>query len=149
MIAIACDHGAVDMKNEIKAMLDEMGESYIDFGTDTTASVDYPEYAYKAAQAVVSGECDFGILMCGTGIGMSLAANKVKGIRCALCGDTYSAKMCRAHNNANMMAMGARVIGTELAKCIVKEFLSTPFEGGRHARRVDMIMAIESGRAPK
>lgn len=145
MIAIACDHGAVELKKEIKAYLDSLGFSYKDFGTDTEASVDYPVYAEKAARAVVSGECECGIVMCGTGIGMSLAANKVKGIRCAVCGDCYSARMSRAHNNANMLSMGARVIGSELAKLIVHEFLTTPFEGGRHERRVSMITALENG----
>lgn len=145
MIAIACDHGAVELKKEIKAYLDSLGFSYKDFGTDTEASVDYPVYAEKAARAVMSGECECGIVMCGTGIGMSLAANKVKGIRCAVCGDCYSARMSRAHNNANMLSMGARVIGSELAKLIVHEFLTTPFEGGRHERRVSMITALENG----
>ncbi len=145
MIAIACDHGAVELKKEIKAYLESLGFSCKDFGTDTEMSVDYPVYAEKAARAVVSGECECGIVMCGTGIGMSLAANKVKGIRCAVCGDCYSARMSRAHNNANMLSMGARVIGSELAKLIVHEFLTTPFEGGRHERRVSMITALENG----
>ncbi len=145
MIAIACDHGAVELKKEIEAYLDAHGYTYKDFGTDSTASVDYPVYAEKAARAVVSGECECGIVMCGTGIGMSLAANKVKGIRCAVCGDCYSARMSRAHNNANMLSMGARVIGSELAKLIVHEFLTTPFEAGRHERRVNMITALENG----
>ena len=145
MIAIACDHGAVELKKEIEAYLDAQGYTYKDFGTDSTASVDYPVYAEKAARAVVSGECECGIVMCGTGIGMSLAANKVKGIRCAVCGDCYSARMSRAHNNANMLSMGARVIGSELAKLIVHEFLTTPFEAGRHERRVNMITALENG----
>lgn len=144
MIALACDHGAVALKEEIKALLDVMQLPYKDFGTNTTQSVDYPEYAKKAAHAVVSGECDKGVLMCGTGIGMSLAANKVKGVRCALCGDCFSAKMSRQHNNANMLALGARVTGAELAKMIVRVWLTTDFEGGRHARRVDMVMALEN-----
>ena len=146
MIALACDHGAVEMKKEIKKLLDELKEEYIDFGTDSTQSVDYPLYAEKAARSVLSGESKLGILLCGTGIGMSLAANKIAGIRCALCSDPYSAAMSRRHNNANMLAMGARVIGPELAKCIVREFLSNPFEGGRHERRVDMIMKLEQGK---
>ena len=111
MIAIACDHGAVELKKELEAMLDEMGLAYQDFGTDSSVSVDYPVYAEKAARAVTSGACDKGILLCGTGLGMSLAANKVRGIRCALCGDCYSAEMARRHNYANMLALGARVIG--------------------------------------
>ena len=145
MIAIACDHGAVELKKEIEAMLDEMGLSYQDFGTDSHASVDYPVYAEKAARAVTSGACDRGILLCGTGLGMSLAANKVPGIRCALCGDCYSAEMARRHNNANMLALGARVIGPELAKKITQIFLTTDFEGGRHARRVGMIDTLDQG----
>ena len=145
MIAIACDHGAVELKKEIEAMLDEMGLSYQDFGTDSHASVDYPVYAEKAARAVTSGVCDKGILLCGTGLGMSLAANKVRGIRCALCGDCYSAEMARRHNNANMLALGARVIGPELAKKITQIFLTTDFEGGRHARRVGMIDTLDQG----
>ncbi len=145
MIAIACDHGAVELKKEIEAMLDEMGLSYQDFGTDNSASVDYPVYAEKAARAVTSGACDKGILLCGTGLGMSLAANKVRGIRCALCGDCYSAEMSRRHNNANMLALGARVIGPELAKKITQIFLTTDFEGGRHARRVGMIDTLDQG----
>ena len=145
MIAIACDHGAVELKKEIEAMLDEMGLTYQDFGTDSHASVDYPVYAEKAARAVTSGACDRGILLCGTGLGMSLAANKVRGIRCALCGDCYSAEMSRRHNNANMLALGARVIGPELAKKITQIFLTTDFEGGRHARRVEMIDTLDQG----
>ena len=145
MIAIACDHGAVELKKEIEAMLDEMGLAYQDFGTDSSASVDYPVYAEKAARAVTSGACDKGILLCGTGLGMSLAANKVRGIRCALCGDCYSAEMSRRHNNANMLALGARVIGPELAKKITQIFLTTDFEGGRHARRVGMIDTLDQG----
>ena len=145
MIAIACDHGAVELKKEIEAMLDEMGLTYQDFGTDSHASVDYPVYAEKAARAVTSGACDRGILLCGTGLGMSLAANKVRGIRCALCGDCYSAEMSRRHNNANMLALGARVIGPELAKKITQIFLTTDFEGGRHARRVGMIDTLDQG----
>lgn len=145
MIAIACDHGAVALKKEIEQMLDEMGLAYQDFGTDSSASVDYPVYAEKAARAVTSGECDRGILLCGTGLGMSLAANKVRGIRCALCGDCFSAEMSRRHNNANMLALGARVIGPELAKMITRIFLTTEFEGGRHARRVGMIDTLDQG----
>ena len=145
MIAIACDHGAVELKKELEAMLDEMGLAYQDLGTDSSASVDYPVYAEKAARAVTSGACDKGILLCGTGLGMSLAANKVHGIRCALCGDCYSAEMARRHNNANMLALGARVIGPELAKKITRIFLTTEFEGGRHARRVGMIDTLDQG----
>lgn len=145
MIAIACDHAALDMKKEIEDLLMARGLEYKDFGTNTTDSCHYPVYGARAARAVASGECDRGIVICGTGIGISLAANKVKGIRCALCSDPYSAKMTRAHNDANMLALGARVIGVELAKQIVEVWLDTPFEGGRHQTRVDMITAIENG----
>ncbi len=147
MIAIACDHSALELKEEVEALLESRGLEYKDFGTYTTESCHYPVYGARAARAVASGECDRGIVICGTGIGMSLAANKIPGIRCALCGDPYSAKMTRAHNNANMLALGARVIGVELAKMIVEEFLDTPFEGGRHQTRIDMITALENGEA--
>ena len=149
MIALACDHTSLDMKKEIMGLLDEMGLAYKDFGTNERVSCDYPIYAARAAQAVASGECDRGIVMCGTGIGISLAANKVKGIRCALCGDPYSAQMSRLHNDANMLAMGSRVIGPELAKMIARIWLETDFEGGRHARRVNQIMDIENGKMPE
>lgn len=145
MIAIACDHAALELKEEIKKLLDARGLTYRDFGTDTADSCHYPIYGARAARAVAGGECDRGIVICGTGIGMSLVANKVKGIRCALCSDPYSAKMTRAHNDANMLALGARVIGVELAKMIVEAWLDTPFEGGRHQTRVDMITAVEAG----
>lgn len=145
MIAIACDHAALEMKAEVIKILDERGLAYEDFGTFTTDSCHYPIFGARAAQAVASGKCDRGILICGTGIGMSLVANKVKGVRCALCSDSYSAKMTRAHNDSNMLAMGARVIGIEVAKEIVNAWLDTPFEGGRHQTRVDMITAIENG----
>jgi len=146
MIAIACDHAALEMKAEVIRILEERGLAYEDFGTYTADSCHYPIYGARAAQAVASGKCDRGILICGTGIGMSLVANKVKGIRCALCSDSYSAKMTRAHNDSNMLAMGARVIGIEVAKDIVNAWLDTPFEGGRHQTRVDMISAIEAGK---
>ena len=145
MIAIACDHAALEMKAEVIKILEERELAYEDFGTFTTDSCHYPIFGARAAQAVASGKCDRGILICGTGIGMSLVANKVKGIRCALCSDSYSAKMTRAHNDSNMLAMGARVIGIEVAKDIVNAWLDTPFEGGRHQTRVDMITAIENG----
>lgn len=145
MIAIACDHAALEMKEAVKSYLADLGVEYCDFGTYDQKSCDYPVYAAKAANAVASGECDKGILICGTGIGMSLAANKVKGIRCVACSEPFSAKMSRAHNNANMLAIGARVIGIELAKMIISEFLNTPFEGDRHQRRVDMIIKLENG----
>lgn len=145
MIALACDHAAVGLKKEIMKLLDEMQLPYKDFGTYTEESCDYPVFGARAARAVADGECDRGIVICGTGIGISLAANKVKGIRCALCGDPLSAELTRRHNDANMLAMGARIIGSELAKCIVRTFLTTPFEGGRHQRRVDMLTRLENG----
>ena len=145
MIAIACDHAALDLKAEVIKMLEDRGLDYKDFGTYTTDSCHYPIFGARAACAVADGTCDRGILICGTGIGMSLVANKVKGIRCALCSDSYSAKMTRAHNDSNMLAMGARVIGVEVAKEIVAAWLDTPFEGGRHQARVDMITALENG----
>ncbi len=145
MIAIACDHAALEMKKEVEALLSARGLEYKDFGTYTTDSCHYPVFGMRAARAVASGECERGIVICSTGIGISLAANKVKGIRCALCSDPYSAKMTRAHNDANMLALGARVIGIEVAKSIVEVWLDTPFEGGRHQTRVDMITAIENG----
>ena len=145
MIAIACDHSALEMKETIKKMLDEMGLAYKDFGTNSEESCHYPIFGARAAKAVASGECERGILICGTGIGMSLAANKVKSIRCVACSEPYSARLSRAHNNANMLSIGARVIGPEMAKMIVGEFLNTAFEGGRHQLRVDMITALENG----
>ena len=139
MIALGCDHGGYALMQSVKKHLDELGLEYKDFGTYSTDSCDYPVYAKAAAGAVASGECERGILICGTGIGISIAANKVKGIRAALCSDCFSTEMTRRHNNANMLAMGARVLGEGLALQIVDIFLNTPFDGGRHARRVDMI----------
>ena len=127
MIAIACDHAALELKAEVIKILNERGLEYEDFGTYTADSCHYPIFGARAANAVASGKCDRGILICGTGIGMSLVANKVKGIRCALCSDSYTAKMTRAHNDSNMLAMGARVIGVEVAKEIVAAWLDTPF----------------------
>lgn len=147
-IAIANDHAALELKNQIVKHLEEKGLEFVNFGTDSTESIDYPLFAYKAAKAVQSGECDLGIVICGTGIGISLAANKVPGIRCALCSEPLSASLTRQHNNANMLAMGARVIGVEMAKAIVDAFLNSEYEGGRHQRRVNMITAIEQGQAP-
>ena len=144
MIAIACDHAALELKAEVIKMLNDRGLAYEDFGTYTTDSCHYPIFGARAAQAVASGKCDRGILICGTGIGMSLVANKVKGIRCALCSDSYSAKMTRAHNDANVICMGARVIGECLAIDILDAFLGAEFEGGRHQVRVDMMCEIEN-----
>ena len=143
MIALGSDHAGRGLKEEIKKLLDERGLEYTDFGTDTDDSCDYPVYGYAAASAVASGKCDRGLLFCGTGVGISLAANKVKGIRCVVCSEPYSAKMSRLHNNSNMLALGSRVVGTELARMIVETWLDTSFEGGRHQRRVDLISAIE------
>ena len=145
MIAIACDHAGIDLKPHVIAVLDELGIPYRDFGTNSHESVDYPIYGARAAHAVASGECDMGIVMCGTGVGIAMAAGKVHGIRCVTCTDTYSAKMSRLHNNANMLARGARVLGSELAKDIVRIWLMTAFEGERHARRVGMIDRLDNG----
>ena len=143
MIALACDHTGIELKKEIMKLLDEMGLTYKDFGTNTEASVDYPIYGESVAKAVVSGECDRGIIICGTGIGISIAANKVRGARAALCTDCFMAEMTRRHNDANILALGARVVGHGLALKLVETFLDTEFEGGRQARRVDIISAIE------
>ena len=145
MIALGCDHSALEMKEEIKKLLTEMGLEYKDFGTYDTASCDYPVYGYKAACAVASGECDKGILICGSGVGIGLAANKVKGIRCVTCSEPYSAMMARKHNNANMISFGARVIGPEMARMIATAFLTYEFEGDRHERRVGLLTKIENG----
>lgn len=143
-IALGCDHAGYPLMQKIKEHLDERGFEYKDCGTYSEEKVDYPIFGKRAAEAVASGECDKGILVCGTGIGISLAANKVKGIRAACCSDCFSAEMTRRHNDANMIAMGARVIGYGLALKIVDLFLDTPFEGGVHADRVAMITAIEN-----
>ncbi|MBE6701829.1 MAG: ribose 5-phosphate isomerase B [Ruminococcaceae bacterium] len=145
-IAIGNDHIAVDMKKHIVEYLEKKGYTLVNFGTDTTERVDYPLYGKAVAEAVASGECELGILICGTGIGISLAANKVKGIRAAVCSESYSAALTRQHNNANIIAFGSRVVGTATAEAIVDAFLEAKFEGGRHAPRVDMITAIEEGR---
>lgn len=147
MIAIACDHAGIDLKPHVIAVLDELGLPYKDLGTNSYESVDYPVYGARAAKAVSSGECDRGIVMCGTGVGIAMAASKVRGIRCVNCTDTYSAKMSRMHNNANMLSLGARVVGSELAKEIVRVWLTTDFEGERHARRVEMLDRLDRGEA--
>ncbi|MBD9304166.1 MAG: ribose 5-phosphate isomerase B [Lachnospira sp.] len=139
MLALGCDHGGYNLICAIKKYLDEKGIEYKDFGTYSTDSVDYPVYGYKVAKAVASGECELGILMCGTGIGMSMAANKVKGIRAALCSDCFSAQATREHNNANVLCLGARVIGPELAFRIADTFLDSKFSNDeRHIRRISM-----------
>ena len=144
-IAIACDHGGFELKKDIIKHIEAKGYEVCDFGCDSAASVDYPDYALPASLAVAKGECDLGILICGTGIGMSLCANKVKGIRAACCSDTFSVRMTRLHNDANVLCLGARVIGEGLAIELVDIFLDTEAEGGRHAARVDMIREIEAG----
>jgi len=143
MIAIGSDHGGYALKEQIKKHLDELGLAYRDYGTDSEASCDYPIYGEAVARAVAGGEAERGIVICGTGIGISISANKVRGIRAALCGDCYSAEYTRRHNDANVLALGARVLGEGLAEKIVDTFLSTGFEGGRHARRVALISALE------
>ena len=143
MIGIGSDHGGFALKEAIKKHLEERGLEYKDYGTYSDASCDYPVYGRAVAKAVAAGECQLGILICGTGIGISITANKVKGIRCALCADSLSAEMTRRHNDANMLAMGAGIVGPNLAERIVNVFLSTEFEGGRHQRRVNLITDME------
>lgn len=143
-IAIACDHGAIELKNLLIAHLKEKGYEIENFGTDTHTSCDYPDFAEPAAKAVASGACDRGIVMCTTGIGMSIAANKIPGIRCALLSDILSAKLTRLHNDTNMMALGAGVVGSQLALEITDTWLETPFSGDeRHKRRIGKVMALE------
>lgn len=144
-IAIGNDHVAVDLKNHISRYLTDKGYEIVNFGTDSTERADYPVYGKRVAEAVASGDCELGILICGTGIGISLAANKVRGIRAAVCSEPYSARLTRQHNNANIIAFGARVVGQSVGEMIVDEFLNAEFEGGRHQGRVDMISAIERG----
>ena len=142
-LAIGNDHVGYELKLHTKERLEAQGYEVVDFGTDSTSSTDYPINGERVGRAVASGECELGILICGTGIGISLAANKVAGIRAAVCSEPYSARMARCHNNANIIAFGARVVGQDLADMIVDSFLQASFEGGRHARRVDMLMDIE------
>ncbi len=142
-IAIGCDHGGYLLKQDILIWMEENDIDYEDFGCYSRESVDYPIYGEKVARAVAAGECDKGIVICTTGIGISIAANKVKGIRCAHCADPLSAEMTRRHNDANVLALGAGMIGPNLAKRMVEVFLNTEFEGGRHARRVAQLDAIE------
>jgi len=143
-IALGSDHGGYELKEYIKKHLEEKGVEYIDYGTKSTESVDYPEFGKKVAEAVKNGECERGIVCCGTGIGISISANKVPGIRCALCSDCYSARMSREHNNANVLALGARVTGRDLAFEIVDVWLKSEFQAGRHERRVNKITDIEN-----
>lgn len=142
-VAIGADHGGFRLKEAIKPVLDSLGVEYKDFGTNSEESVDYPDISAPVARAVAAGEYDRGILICGTGIGIGIAANKVPGIRAALCHDTFSAHASREHNNANILTMGERVIGPGLASDIVKIWLTTEFEGGRHERRIAKISALE------
>jgi len=148
MIALACDHGGFDLMREIRAYLDEGGFAYRHFGTDSAESCDYPDFAVPAAQAVSNGECERGIFVCGTGVGMSMAANKVPGIRAALCTDCYTAEMTRQHNDANVLVLGGRVTGAGHAIKIIDTFLATGFEGGgRHSRRVEKLRELDIVRA--
>ena len=143
-IAIACDHGAFDLKQKVAAHLSAKGYEVVDFGTHSKDSCDYPDFAGPAARAVASGACEKGILLCTTGIGVSITANKVKGVRCALLSDLLSAELTRLHNDTNMMAVGAGVVGENLALAIVDKWLTTPFSGeARHQRRIDKMMALE------
>ena len=145
-IGIASDHAGFDLKQEVKKHLDELGVAYKDYGTYENKSCNYPDYAEALCRGIRAGDSDLGILVCGTGVGMSMAANKCRGIRAACCSDTFSARMTRAHNDANILCFGARVVGYGLACDLVDAFLSTEFEGGRHKVRVDMITDIEESR---
>ncbi len=149
MIALGADHGGFSLKESVKKHLEERNIPYKDFGTDSEASVDYPDMAVAPCKAVLSGECDRALLFCGTGIGISISANKIRGIRAACCSDTFSAKYTRLHNDANVLCMGGRVVGPGLANELVDAFLDTSFEGGRHQRRIDKIAAIEAEEASR
>lgn len=142
-IALGSDHGGYELKEHIKRFLEEKNIEYVDYGTNSTESVDYPDFGHKVAIAIKEGECDRGIVCCGTGIGISISANKVPGVRCALVSDCYSARMSREHNDANILALGGRVVGKDLALEIVDIWLKTEFQGGRHERRVNKIKEIE------
>ena len=142
-IGIGNDHVAVELKNIIKEHLEQQGHEVVDFGTNSTERFDYPISGYAVGKAVASGDVDLGVLICGTGVGISLAANKVHGVRACVCSEPYSAKLSREHNNTNIIAFGTRVVGPELAKMIVDEWLGAEFQGGRHQRRIDMIAEIE------
>lgn len=145
-IAMGNDHAAVEMKQEIQKYLEEKGYEIINFGTDSHESCNYPEYGQAVGEAVVKGEADCGILICGTGVGISIAANKVQGVRAAVCSEPTTARLVREHNNANIIAFGARIVGMEMAKSIVDAYLGAEFLGGRHQKRVDMIHEIEKNR---
>ena len=143
-LAIGCDHAGPELKSEVLEYLDSIGVEYVDLGVQKGEKCDYPDKAKEVCEKVMSGECDMAVLICGTGIGMSMAANKVNGIRAACCSDYFSAKFTRAHNDANVLCIGARVVGAGLACELIKVFIDTPFEGGRHQRRVDKIHDIEN-----
>ena len=145
-ISLGADHGAYELKEAVKKHLDEKGIEYVDFGCFSKESVDYPKYAFVAANAVAKGECDFGILCCTTGIGVSITANKIKGIRAAVCTNEMLAEMTRKHNDANVICLGQKVVSEELALRMIDIFLSTGFDGGRHSRRLDLITDIENGK---
>ena len=149
MIAIASDHGGFQLKEAIKRHLDALSIPYKDFGTESEASCDYPDYAALACKAIVSGECDKGLLFCGTGVGISIAANKFPGIRACCCSDVFSAKYTRLHNDANALCLGGRVVGEGLAEELVDIFLNTSFQGGRHQNRIDKIKNIEQANRPE
>lgn len=142
-IAIGNDHAAVEMKKEVAAYLRELGHEVINMGTDSSESCNYPEYGEKVARAVAAKEADCGVLICGTGVGISIAANKVRGIRAAVCSEATTARLVKEHNNANIIAFGARIIGIETAKDILNAYLNAEYEGGRHQKRIDLIHAIE------
>lgn len=148
-IALGCDHAGLELKPYVKEVIEELGMTWKDFGNDdpNDRGDDYPIYGARAAHSVASGECDLGIALCGTGVGIGMVCNKVRGIRCVTCSEPYSARMSRQHNNANMLSMGARVVGRELCKDIVRAWLTASFEGERHQRRVDMIAAVEEGKS--
>lgn len=142
-IAIGCDHVGIELKPEIVRYLNELGHEVIDVGTNSSIRTDYPVYAKKVSDMIQSNQCELGILICGTGVGISIAANKMNGIRAVVCSEPYSAKLSRMHNNTNVLAFGSRVIGSELAKMIVKEWLEAEFEEGRHGKRVTMLDTLE------
>ncbi len=144
-VAIGCDHAGFEAKEAIKNYLTELGYEVKDFGTYSIDSCDYPEFGFKVANAVKKGECEKGVVICSTGVGISISANKVRGVRCSLCTDEFTAEMTRRHNDSNVLAMGAKIVPIDKMKDIVKVYFSTEFEGGRHARRVDKIGAIENG----
>lgn len=146
-IALGADHGGFELKNEVRNHLASQGIEVIDLGTNSKDSVDYPRFGFLVGDAVMTGKADLGIVVCGTGLGISIAANKVPGIRAVVCTETYSARMAREHNNANILALGGRVTGVGLALDIVDIFLKTPFAGGRHARRIELISSLEKGQS--